>query len=99
MSTIDDRKTPLGRTGHWRWFRRLMGWTFVLSLVVVAIAAAWWRSTGTPLTVVALAAMALGIVLSLMLGAGLMGLVFVSARSGIDDGVAELPDDDRGEQR
>lgn len=88
-----------GNAPHWRWFKRLMLWTFLLSLVVVAIAIVWWLSTDTPLGITAIIAMSLGIILSLMLGAGLMGLVFVSARSGIDDGVIDLPEDDRGESR
>ncbi len=85
--------------GHWRWFRRLMAWMFAFSLTVVAIAVTWLIRTGTPMHLHFLIAMGLGITLSLMLGAGLMGLVFVSARSGIDDAVAELPADDAGELR
>lgn len=97
--TNDSSKPRPSNAPHWRWFKRLMLWTFLLSLVVVAIAIAWWLSTDTPLSVTSVIAMSLGIVLSLMLGAGLMGLVFVSSRSGIDDGVVEFTDEDRGETR
>ena len=76
-----------------------MLWMFAFSLVMVALAVLWLVYTGTPLRLHFLIAMGLGITLSLMLGAGLMGLVFVSSRTGMDDGVAELPEDDAGESR
>ena len=84
---------------HWRWFRRLMAWMFAFSLTVVAVAVTWLVRTGTPMHLHFLIAMGLGITLSLMLGAALMGLVFVSSRTGIDDGVIELPEHDNGEER
>lgn len=84
---------------HWRWFRRLMLWMFAFSLIVVAIAVTWLVRTGTPMHLHFLIAMGLGITLSLMLGAGLMGLVFVSSRTGIDEGVIDLPERDSGEER
>ena len=90
---------PRSLTAHWRWFRRLMAWMFGFSLLVVGLAVWWLVRTGTPLHPHFLIAMGLGIVCSLMLAAGLMGLVFVSARSGIDDGVAELPEHDEGAER
>ena len=84
---------------HWRWFRRLMVWMFAFSLAVVAVAVTWLVRTGTPMHLHFLIAMGLGITLSLMLGAGLMGLVFVSARTGMDDAVIDLPENDTGEER
>lgn len=83
---------------HWQRFRRLMAWTLALSLVCVGIAAWWMHTQGVVLRLHFMIAMALGIVLSLMLGAGLMGLVFFSARTGIDDGVADLSDGVGGER-
>ena len=82
---------------HWQRYRRLMVWMFGFSLSVVALAVWWLVRTGTPMHIHFLIAMGGGIILSLMLGAGLMGLVFVSSRTGIDEGVAELPEPDRGE--
>ena len=87
------------QAAHWRWFRHLMAWVFALSLVVTALAIWWLWATGTPLRLQFLIALTLGIILSLMLAAGLMGLVFVSARSGIDDDVADLPENDEGTER
>lgn len=82
---------------HWKRYRRLMIWMFAFSLTVVALAVTWLVQTGTPMHIHFLIAMGGGIVLSLMLAAGLMGLVFVSSRTGIDDGVAELPEPGNGE--
>jgi hypothetical protein len=84
---------------HWRRYRRLMAWMFLFSLSVLALAVVWLVRTGTPMHLHFLIAMGLGIVLSLMLGTGLMGLVFVSSRTGIDDGVVELPESESGEER
>ena len=84
---------------HWRWFRRLMLWMFGFSLSVVALAVTWLVHVGTPMHLHFLIAMGLGITLSLMLGAALMGLSFVSARTGIDDAVIDLPENDTGEER
>ena len=84
---------------HWQRYRRLMVWMFAFSLSVVALAVTWLVQTGTPMHLHFLIAMGGGIVLSLMLGAGLMGLVFVSSRTGIDDDVAELPEGETGEER
>lgn len=88
-----------GNAEHWRRFRRLMLWMFGFSLAVVGLALWWMRAQGVVLHLHFIIAMGLGIALSLMLAAGLMGLVFVSARSGVDDGVAELSEGDVGEER
>jgi hypothetical protein len=77
---------------HWRWFRRLMTW-------MVGLAVLYMYSQGVPLRPWFLLFMGGGIALSLMLAAALMGLVFVSARSGIDDSVQDLAPPDVGEER
>jgi hypothetical protein len=91
--------SPRSHAAHWLWFRRLMIWMFAFSLVVVAIAVCYMHQQGVPLRPWLLLPLGLGIMLSLMLAAGLMGLVFVSARSGIDDGVYTPPPPDSGEER
>jgi len=78
---------------HWRRFRRLMAWMLALALLCVGIAVLWMRAEGVVLHLHFMIAMGLGITLSLMLAAGLMGLVFVSSRTGVDDGVADLSGD------
>ena len=91
--------SPRSHAAHWLWFKRLMIWMFAFSLVVVAIAVFYMHQQGVPLRPWLLLPLGLGITLSLMLAAALMGLVFVSARSGIDDGVYTPPPPDSGEER
>ena len=83
---------------HWRWFRRLLGWVFVFSLAVFAVALGYMVRSGVEMRWQLVAALGLGITASLMLGAALMGLVFVSSRTGVDDDVADLPGGDHGEE-
>jgi len=57
-------------------------------LLVLAMAFggyAWWRMAEVAISMHGLIALGLGIVLSLLLGAGLMALVFYSSRSGHDE--------------
>jgi hypothetical protein len=71
-----------------------MGWGFWLLCVALAVMfgfAAWgflaaWKMAGNaPMSVHGYVAMGLGIVLSLLLGGGLMALAFHSSRRGYDD--------------
>lgn len=84
---------------HWPRFRRLMLWTAGIAVLAVAVALLWLRGQGVALGLHFVVALTLGIVLSLLLGAALMGLVFLSARSGADDAVRDLPPGDSGEER
>jgi hypothetical protein len=92
----DSQRT---NAAHWVRFRRLMAWMLVFSVACVAAAIFWLKSQGVVLHLHFMIAMGLGISLSLMLAAGLMGLVFVSSRIGIDDAVIDLPPPDVGEER
>lgn len=70
---------------------RLAGWIAVLILVLLlAVAGTWagyaWNELGdVQMTGHGWAAMALGILFSLVVGIGLMGLVFYSSRKGYDE--------------
>ena len=101
MTKPEEPAAELQRTNaaHWARFRRLMAWMLVFSLACVAAAIFWMRSQGVVLHLHFMIAMGLGIALSLMLAAGLMGLVFVSSRTGVDDAVVDLPPPDKGEER
>lgn len=73
---------------HWRRFRRLM---LLMSLVAFgAVGLAIWRmrADGVPFHLHFIIAMTGGIVFSLLLAGALMGLAFVSNRSGHDEAVA-----------
>ena len=72
----------------WARYRRLMRWMALLAAAAVAIALIYLKSRG-PLPLPMALATVFGVGLSVLLGTGLMGLVFVSAESGHDAGVAD----------
>ena len=73
-----------------RRFGRLMKLMFGASLVTLLGAFAWLYTSGTPMPLPFLGAIAVAVIGSLMLAAALMGLVFFSAASGADDSVDKL---------
>jgi len=65
----------------------------VLSLVFLALAIAvatyeWDELGGAEIGHAGYVALVMGVVVAILLGGGLMGLVFFSSRSGLDDAVA-----------
>jgi hypothetical protein len=75
-----------------RWTRAGLGLiALMIALFAILAAAAWlvvrtWIDTsGSPMSIHGYIAMTLGIVFSLIVGCGLMGLVFYSSRYGYDD--------------
>ena len=77
---------------HWRRFRRLMLLMTVVAVVTAAIAVWKMRADGVPFHLHFVIAMGGGIILALLLAGALMGLAFVSNRSGHDDAVS-APDE------
>ena len=73
----------------WARFRRLMRWMLLLAVVAIAAALGWLRASYGPLPLHMAIATALGVGLTVLLGTGLMGLVFVSRASGHDDYAGE----------
>jgi fatty acid desaturase len=68
----------------------------LLAIMVAALwfaASAWTEVSGPPMPPVAYAAMIMGVVLSLVVGCGLMALLFYSSRHGYDE---QHPPDDLG---
>lgn len=93
-SPLDDGDTS---KVAWARYRRLMRGMAIVSLIAVVGALGWLRYTmGDALTIHMMIATAAGVGLSVMLGAALMGLVFLSSGSGhdeaIDDPFADDPD-------
>jgi hypothetical protein len=82
-----DSQRPAG--DHWRRFRRLMLLMLVVALGTAGLAVWKMRADGVPFHLHFMIAMGGGIVLALLLAGALMGLAFVSNRSGHDDAVAE----------
>jgi len=73
--------------------QKLGAGTIVLVVVLLAImvgalwfaASAWTEVSGPPMPPVGYAAMIIGVVLSLVVGCGLMALLFYSSRHGYDE--------------
>jgi hypothetical protein len=78
----------------WARYRRLL--LVVTTMVPFAIGAAYLflYLAGTPLRLHLLVSLALGITLSMLLAGALMGLLFLSSRSGVDASVADDPLDE-----
>lgn len=89
MNRLPDTPESPARSDadHWRRFRRLM---MIMTLAAVATAglAIWqMRADGVPFHLHFVIAMGGGIILALLLAGALMGLAFVSNRSGHDDSI------------
>jgi hypothetical protein len=74
---------------HWRRFRRLMLLMTAVALSTAGIAIWKMRADGVPFHLHFMIAMGGGIVLALLLAGALMGLAFVSNRSGHDEAVSD----------
>lgn len=86
-SPLDNRDTS---NVAWARYRRLMRGMALVSLLAVVGALGWLRFTmGDALTIHMIIATAAGVGLSVMLGAALMGLVFLSSGSGHDESIED----------
>ncbi len=75
---------------HWRRFRRLMLVTTIVAIVTAGLAIWQMLASGAPPRLHFIIAMGGGIFIALLLAGALMGLVFVSNRSGHDDSITEF---------
>ena len=62
-----------------------------ITIVAVVLSIAWLIAVGAPMRLHFLIAVGLGVAFSLLLTGALMGLVFVSARSGHDEAAHSQP--------
>ena len=69
----------------WTRFRRIMGWMALAALVSVLLALLYLKSFGDPVPLHMQIATILGVGFTVLVGTGLMGLVFLSSRSGHDE--------------
>ncbi|KAB2856493.1 MAG: hypothetical protein F9K41_06395 [Sphingopyxis terrae] len=91
-SPLDNRDTS---KVAWARYRRLMRGMSIVSLLAVVGALSWLRFTmGEALTIHMMIATAAGVGLSVMLGAALMALVFLSSGSGHDESIDDPFKDD-----
>src|SRR5690606_41229882 len=100
--TILPRRSPLddpATAAHaWARYRRLMRWMGAVTLVVVIAAlAVLYRETGM-VSIHLFIAAALGVGFTVMLMAALMGLLFLSCRTGHDASVSD-PQHEPGRDR
>jgi hypothetical protein len=69
----------------WSRYRRMMKWMALASEVAAALAVAYLKATSDEMPWQMVLATIAGVGLSVLLGTALMGLVFLSDRSGYDD--------------
>ena len=77
------------KNDHWQRFRRLMWLMLSLSGLGVVGLFIWVWATGMPFYFHMMLAMSLAVVFSLLLAGALMGLVFLSSRSGHDASIEQ----------
>ncbi len=82
----------------WARYKQMMKWMALAAVVTVLLALIWLKSFGEPVPIHMTIATILGVGLSVLVGTGLMGLVFLSSRAGVDD-EAGRPGEEDGEHR
>lgn len=78
---LDD---PAYAAFAWRRFRRILGWMALVALLAAGVAEFWLYRNMGELRIVTAIATFLGVFLTVMLAAGLMGLMFLSSGTGHD---------------
>jgi len=73
------------RASLWARFRRMMRWMALAAVVAVLLALIYLKSFGNPVPLHMQIATVLGVGFTVLVGTGLMGLVFLSSRSGHDE--------------
>ncbi len=69
----------------WMRYKQMMKWMLLAAALTVLAALAWLKSSGEPMPIHMVIATVAGVGLSVLVGTGLMGLVFLSNSSGHDD--------------
>jgi hypothetical protein len=69
----------------WLHYRKTMRWMVLVAVASALLALVYLKATGTPMKVHLVIATLAGVFLSVLLGTGLMGLVFASNAGGHDD--------------
>ena len=81
----------------WMRYKRLMGWMVVVAVVAVLLALIYLKSDGSEVPIHMMIATIAGVGFTVLLGTGLMGLVYFSNNSGHDEAASignEYKDDD-----
>ena len=69
----------------WVRYKKMMKWMLLAAALTVLAALGWLKSLGEPMPIHMIIATVAGVGLSVLVGTGLMGLVFLSNNSGHDD--------------
>jgi RsiW-degrading membrane proteinase PrsW (M82 family) len=69
----------------WKRYWAIMRWMALLAIVTVLLSLIYLKRSGAPVPLHMLIATIAGVGLTVLVGTGLMGLLFVSNRSGMDD--------------
>jgi hypothetical protein len=69
----------------WARYKLMMKWMVLAAAITVALALWWLSSTGEPMPLHMIVATIAGVGLTVLVGTGLMGLVFLSNTGGHDD--------------
>jgi RsiW-degrading membrane proteinase PrsW (M82 family) len=95
MPRHDPVPPSVQRTAEaWARYKRLMSWMAVAALVAVLLALIYLKSSGQPVPIHMVIATIAGVGFSVLLGTGLMGLVYFSNNSGHDESVSRSEDND-----
>jgi multidrug transporter EmrE-like cation transporter len=99
MPTHDPAPTDPDRFTQARaQFKTLMVWTVVAAIAAASLALLYLKSQGGPMPLSVILATVAGVGFSVLLGAGLMGLIFFSNSSGHDEAATgKESDDDRSQ--
>ena len=82
-------KAELERAAQaWAEYRRTMKWMVLVAVVTAALSLLYLYESGSPMPIHLVIATIAGVGLTVLVGTGLMGLVFLSHRSGHDDEAA-----------
>ena len=88
------RHDPVPRRGRpdygraaaaWKRYWAIMRWMALLALVTVLLSLLYLKRSGEPVPLHMMIATIAGVGLTMLVGTGLMGLLFVSSRSGHDE--------------
>jgi len=79
----------------WMRYKKLMSWMAVAAVVAVLLALIYLKSSGQPVPLHMAIATIAGVGFTVLLGTGLMGLVYFSNNSGHDDAATRREENDR----
>jgi hypothetical protein len=78
----------------WARYKQTMKWMALAAVVTVLLALIWLKSFGEPVPLHMTIATILGVGLTMLVGTGLMGLIFLSDRTGMDDAAGRPGEED-----